>query len=109
MQATNGSFYGTTPSGGTNGDGVVYSLATGLAPFVEIAPEAGKVGTSIAVLGSNLKGATSVTFNGTAATFRVVSPTVIKATVPSGATSGFVTVTTPRGKLSSNVIFRVVP
>lgn len=109
VQATNGSFYGTTPSGGTSGDGVVYSLATGLAPFVEIAPEAGKVGTSIAMLGSNLKGATSVAFNGTAATFTVVSPTVIKATVPGGATSGFVTVTTPRGKLSSNAIFRVVP
>ncbi len=106
-QATNGRFYGTTPSGGTDGDGVVYSLATGLAPFVEVDPVAGRVGTRVAILGSNLGGATGVSFNGTTAAFTVVSSTIIKATVPTGATSGSVTVTTPSGKLTSNVIFRV--
>lgn len=39
--------------------------------------------------------------------FTVVSKSEIKATVPEGATTGEVKVTTPRRKLSSNVPFRV--
>ncbi|MDQ6799760.1 MAG: hypothetical protein M3041_02880, partial [Acidobacteriota bacterium] len=60
-------------------------------------PAAGPVGTSISVNGSNLTGATSLRFNGTAATFVVNSITQISTTVPLGATSGPVTVTTPGG------------
>lgn len=56
-----------------------------------------------------LTGATSVTFNGTAATFTVVSSSEITATVPAGATTGEVKVTTPSRTLTSNVNFRVLP
>jgi uncharacterized repeat protein (TIGR03803 family) len=105
-QATNGSFYGTTCGCGL-GDGTVFSLAVGLGPFVETRPTSGKVGTRVVILGTNLTGATSVTFNGTAAQFTVVSGTEIKTTVPSGATSGKVQVVTPHGTLTSNVAFRV--
>jgi hypothetical protein len=35
--------------------------------------------------------------------------TYLKTTVPSGATTGFVTVTTPGGTLTSNKPFRVKP
>jgi uncharacterized repeat protein (TIGR03803 family) len=42
-------------------------------------------------------------------TFTVVAATEIKATVPSGATTGFVQVVTPEATLSSNLIFRVKP
>jgi hypothetical protein len=48
-----------------------------------------------------------VTFNGTAATFKVVSKSEISTTVPAGATTGKVQVTTPTKKLNSNVVFRV--
>lgn len=96
-------------SGGSNGDGTVFSLSVGLGPFVETQTTSGKVGASIKILGSDLTGATSVTFNGTAATFTVVSRCLITATVPSGATSGKVRVVTPGGTLSSNVAFRVLP
>jgi hypothetical protein len=48
-----------------------------------------------------------VTFNGVPATFEVVSGALIKATVPSGATTGTIDVTTPSGVLSSNVAFRI--
>jgi uncharacterized protein (TIGR03437 family) len=58
-------------------------------------------------LHNNLTSASSVSFNGTAAAFTVVSSTEIKTTVPSGATTGVVTVTTPRKTLKSNVVFRV--
>ena len=80
----------------------------GLGPFVETLPTSGKVGAAVKILGNNLKGSTSVTFNGKAATFKV-SSTEITTTVPSGATTGKVKVTTPKGMLTSNVKFRVTP
>ncbi|HEV3275536.1 MAG TPA: IPT/TIG domain-containing protein, partial [Terriglobia bacterium] len=60
------------------------------------------------ILGTNLTTATSVTFNGTPATFNVVSSSLITTTVPAGATSGKVQVVTPVGTLTSNVPFRVL-
>lgn len=112
MQATNGTFYGTTGGFGANNDcpgssgcGTAFSLSTGLGPFVSLVPPAGGWGRNVTILGTNLTGATAVSFNGTPATFTVVSPTEITTTVPSGATKGSVTVTTPSGTLTSNVIF----
>ena len=107
VQDTNGKFYGTAPGGGANGDGTVFSLSVGLGPFVETQPNSGKVGSAVKVLGTNLIGATSVTFNGTAAVFKVVSASLITTDVPTGATTGTVEVTTPKGTLKSNVVFRV--
>jgi uncharacterized repeat protein (TIGR03803 family) len=109
IQSTSGTFYGTAVLGGTDNDGTVWSLSEGLVAFVETRPTSGKVGTSVIILGSNLTGATSVTFNGTAAKFTVVSGTEIKTTVPSGATTGTVAVTTSSGTLKSNVVFQVTP
>jgi uncharacterized repeat protein (TIGR03803 family) len=109
-QATNGKFYGTTLLGGTdNNNGTLFSLSMGLAPFVETLPTARKVGGTVRILGTNLTGATSVSFNGTSASFTVVSGSQIKTTVPTGATTGFVNVTIPSGTLKSNVAFRVLP
>src|ERR1035437_228051 len=107
VQDTNGTFYGTTSSGGANGDGTVFSMSVGLGPFVETQTTSGKVGAAVKILGSDLTGATSVSFNGTAATFTVVSRYLITTTVPAGATTGKVQVVTPSGTLSSNVPFRV--
>jgi len=107
MQDTNGSFYGTT-TGGNATLGTVFSLAVGARRFVETHPTVGTVGAAVEILGTKLKGATGVTFNETAAMFTVVSNTEIKTTVPAGAATGFVTVTTPHGILKSNKKFRVV-
>jgi uncharacterized repeat protein (TIGR03803 family) len=107
LQATNGSFYGTTNQGGTQTDGTVFSLSMGLGPFVETIPTSGKVAAQVTILGNALTGTTSVTFNGTTAAFTVVSDTEITATVPTGATTGTVKMTTPGGPLSSNIAFRV--
>jgi uncharacterized repeat protein (TIGR03803 family) len=100
VQDTDGSFYGTTA-------GTVFSLSVGLGPFVKTMPTSGKVGKAVKILGTNLTGTTSVTFNGTAATFTVKSKSEITTTVPTGATTGTVQVVTPGGPLSSNVPFRV--
>jgi uncharacterized protein (TIGR03437 family) len=81
----------------------------GLGPFVKTLPTSGKVGASVKILGTNLTGATSVTFNGAAATFTVLSPSLVTTTVPTGATTGTVQVVTPDGALSSNMAFLVRP
>jgi hypothetical protein len=107
IQATNGNFYGTTFSGGGTGGGTAFELSVGLSPFVEPVPNSGEAGTTLRMLGTNLKGTTSVSFHGTAASFTVVSSTQIKTTVPTGATTGTVTVVTPSVTLESNVVFRV--
>jgi uncharacterized repeat protein (TIGR03803 family) len=107
MQATNGDFYGTTTQGGSGiNNGTVFSLSVGLGPFVETLPNSGQAGTAVKILGTDLTGATSVSFNGTAAVFDVVSASEITTKVPAGATIGLVTVTTPSGTLTSNQQFR---
>ncbi|HXJ94907.1 MAG TPA: choice-of-anchor tandem repeat GloVer-containing protein [Terriglobia bacterium] len=113
LQDTDGNLYGTTADGGNigvcgYGCGTVFSLALGLAPFVETQPAFGKAGKTIEILGTNLTGATSVTFNGTPAAFTVEASSVIKATVPAGATTGTVQLVTPGGTLSSSVPFTVL-
>jgi uncharacterized repeat protein (TIGR03803 family) len=117
VQHTNGTFYGTASAGGSTsgsdceGDacGTVFSLSVGLGPFVETQTTSGKVGADVKILGTDLTGATSATFNGTAAVFTVVSASEITTTVPAGATTGDVTVTTPSGTLTSNKEFLVTP
>jgi uncharacterized repeat protein (TIGR03803 family) len=110
VQATSGTLYGTTVYGGkgTYAFGTVFSQTLpGVQPFVTTLPTSRKVGQHVAILGTDLTGATSVTFNGTPATFTVVSSTEISTTVPIGSTTGTVKVVTSSGTLSSNVPFRV--
>ena len=107
VQGTDGNFYGTTPADGTNDNGTVFKFSLGLNPFVKPLPTSGGVGTVIQILGTGLTGSTAVSFNGTAAVFTVVSDSDIQATVPAGATTGLVTVTTANGTLSSNQAFQV--
>jgi len=110
VQGTDGIFYGGTSQGGRLCQcGVIFSENMGLSPFVEAQPAFGAAGRVIQILGNNLTGTTSVAFNGTSATFKLISSTYIKAEVPSGATSGTIVVTTPSGTLNSNVPFQVVP
>jgi len=108
-QHTSGKFYGTTNSGGASSLGAIFGLDTGLKAFVSVLPASGKVGKAIGILGSGFTGTSKVNFNATEATFSVVSNTYISATVPSGAGTGFVTVVTPSGTLTSNQKFRVTP
>jgi len=119
IQGTNGNLYGTTLYGGLSsncnpsqsyaGCGTIFRLAVGLGPFVKTLPPSGKVGRHVKILGTDLAGVTSVSFNGTAAVFNVKSASEITTTVPTGATSDTVEVVTPGGTLSSNVAFRVLP
>jgi uncharacterized repeat protein (TIGR03803 family) len=109
LLATDGIFYGSTSLGGSSGNGTLFSLSTGLAPFVSFVFPAGKAGQTSQILGQGFTGATSVSFNRIDAKFNVVSDTYLTATVPAGATTGYVTVTTPTGVLTSNVPFHEIP
>jgi uncharacterized repeat protein (TIGR03803 family) len=115
MQDTNGILYGTVGGGGAGYPncpgtcgGVVFSLDMGLGPFVKTLPTSGKVKAKVKILGTDLTGATSVTFNGTPAIFKVASSSKITTTVPEGALTGLVKVVTAGGTtLTSNVVFQV--
>ncbi len=115
LQGTSGAFYGMTNDGGENcidsseGCGTIFKLSTDLGPFVAFVRNLGKVGQSAGILGQGFTGATSVSFNGIPAAFIVRRDTFLTATVPAGATTGYVTVTTPTGTLTSNVKFNVLP
>ena len=109
LQGTDGSFYGTTLDGGTNNLGSVFNVTTGLGAFVRTTTTSGKVGAAVTILGTNLTGATAVTFGGVSSTFTVVSASEITTTVPAGAITGTVNVALPTGTLKSNVTYRVTP
>ncbi len=105
VQHTNGKFYGNTIGSG----GVFYSLDMGLQPFARLVTWSAKVGKTVEILGQGFTGTTMVSFNGVHATFSVVSDTYLTATLPAGALTGTVTVTTPTGTLISDRKFLVTP
>jgi len=95
-------------AGGTSGRSPAPGPAPSTAPTITgFTPSSGVVGSSVTVNGTNLTGATAVSFNGTAATFQVSSATQIAATVPAGATSGKISVVTSNGGASSAANFSV--
>jgi uncharacterized repeat protein (TIGR03803 family) len=119
VQGSDGKLYVTTPNGGgTNPNGVaddgtidVFNAGLpkpkpGIARFV---PKSGKVGAKVTISQGPYIGATEVSFNGTSATFKVKGSEFITATVPQGATSGPISVTTPGGTIKSTQSFTVLP
>jgi hypothetical protein len=64
-------------------------------------------GATITITGTNLDGATSVSFNGISASFTVISSTQVTAILPAGATSGNITLINPVGTATSSSSFTV--
>ena len=98
----------------TNSDGTATSAASfdvtpsPVPTITSFNPTSGPVGTSVQITGTGLFGASTVTFNTTnATTFTVDSNTQITATVPAGATTGAIKVTTPGGSATSATNFTV--
>ena len=104
--ATSGPVSVTTPNGTGSSSGSF--TVTGTIPEIGgFTPGSGAAGASVGIGGLHLTGATSVKFNGVSATFVVNSDTSISTTVPAGATSGTITVTTPSGTATSSGSFTV--
>jgi len=75
-----------------------------------IAPASGAVGTQVTITGSGFVGATQVKFGAVKAIgYTVNSGTTITATVPAGAKTGKISVTTAGGHATSKAVFTVTP
>src|SRR5437867_6389 len=94
------------PGGGTSNT-VDFTVMASTTTITSFTPTTGPTGTSVTVSGTNFTGATAVLFNGVSASFTVSSATAIQATVPAGATTGPLTVTTPGGTATSASSFTV--
>ncbi|PYP86487.1 MAG: hypothetical protein DMG65_18755, partial [Candidatus Angelobacter sp. Gp1-AA117] len=116
----NSSFFNTSPgelfSGPINTVAIGPTATDDIIAFLEgisfspFAPTFGAVGTGVTITGTNFTGATAVSFNGVAATFTEGPPGTITTTVPAGATTGDITVTTPGGgPLKTTTRFTVTP
>jgi hypothetical protein len=80
----------------------------GEATVLSFSPTSGAVGTVVTITGTEFTGASKVTFGGVAATtFTVNSATQITATVPTGAKTGKIGVTTNGVSASSKTNFTV--
>ena len=113
MQHTNGTVFGTNSTGGAfPDDGLFFSLNIGASPFISLVTpvSAGKEGTQVGILGQGFSSSSVVKFGGTTVTTQTLTGTTfIEATVPAGALTAKVTVTTGSTTLSTTAIYKVTP
>jgi hypothetical protein len=103
--ATSGPITVTTTNGSMTSSQIFY-LPPAITSFT---PTNSAPGTRVTITGSNFTNASSVTFNGVAASFNVTNNTTIGATVPSGVVTGPISVTTPGGTANSSGNFYGAP
>lgn len=102
--ATTGSVTVKTPDGTLTSNKIFR-----VTPFIQsFSPPSGPVGTPVMITGTSFTGAKKVTFGGVKATsFTVDSDTQVTATVPTGAVTGKIAITTPGGTAVSATDFTV--
>jgi YD repeat-containing protein len=84
--------------------------SSSLASVIEFTPNNGPIGTSVTIFGAGFSTTPSqntVTFNGVTATVNSSTATQIVASVPSGASTGLISVTGPGGSAASSTPFSV--
>ena len=104
--ATSGPISVSTANGTTTSE-AAFTVAPAAPEISGTSPGSGTVGSSVSIGGRGFTGATSVKFNGVAASFTVNADGLITAVVPAGASSGPVSVTTPNGTATSSASFTV--
>jgi hypothetical protein len=99
--SVNGRAYQISYVGGTGNDVTLTILNS--PTITSFNPTAGNAGTSVVITGSDFINVSQVSFNGTAQpTYTVNSPTQITTTIPSGATTGTISITTIAGTATSS-------
>jgi hypothetical protein len=93
---------------GRNDGGTLAEIGPPAAPTIlALSPTSGAVGSKVTISGTNLLGATKVTFNGKPAIITKDTAGKIKVVVPPGATTGRVQVSTAGGSAKSASSFTV--
>jgi uncharacterized repeat protein (TIGR03803 family) len=101
--AANGTVSVTVPSG-MRVSSKVFKVLPGITSF---SPSSGAVGSQVVITGTGLAQTTKVTFGGVAATTFSKTSTKVTVTVPAGAKTGKIVVTTPGGTIASATNFTV--
>lgn len=104
---TSGKISITTPNGNVSST-ENFTLIIPTPTISSFSPKSGSTGSNVVITGTNLTGATAVSFNGLSAQFTVNSATQITAVVPNNPTSGTISITTPNGTVTSNDRFEIV-
>lgn len=104
--ATTGPLTITTPSGGPLITTTRFTVTPALTSF---APANGPIGTGVTITGTNFTGVTAVSFGGRSATFTANNSGTVTTTVPFGANTGLINVTTLDGTATSATSFTVTP
>jgi subtilisin-like proprotein convertase family protein len=100
----------TSGDTGSISGGWSLDITTNGPTITSFAPSTAPPGSLVVITGTNFTGVTGVTFGGTpAAGFTVNSATQITATVPTGATTGPISVATTNGSADSLTSFQVSP
>jgi uncharacterized repeat protein (TIGR03803 family) len=112
IQSDDGRIVATTTSGGPGNNGTIDSFDLGLprpAPSIRLfTATSGPWDTQVLVHGSYLVGATSVALPGASASPNVSSGQWLRVAIPTGATTGALTVTTAGGTVTGHT-FTVTP
>ncbi len=98
-----------TTSGGTATSATNFTVTSAAPKISSFSPTSGRTGTAVTITGTAFTGATAVRFGGVGASFAVNSATQISVTVPVGAVTGKISVTTPAGTGTSATTFTVLP
>lgn len=85
----------------------VFVVTDAVPVLTEFAPASGGVGTQVVLQGQGLRTTSRVEFQGVSATFTVSSGSQVTATVPAGAKTGLIAVTTLDGIAVSSTVFTV--
>ena len=106
--ATTGTISVTTLGGtATSSSNFTVTVVQPVPAITSFTPTSGRIGAAVTITGSNFTGASQVRFNGISAPFTVISNTAIVTGVPSGATSGKISVTSSGGTGISSSNFSV--
>ncbi|MGI4736428.1 MAG: ferritin-like domain-containing protein [Janthinobacterium lividum] len=82
-------------------------VAPAIPTLASFTPTSGMPGATITLTGTNLAGTTAVKLGTAPVVFTVVNATTITFTVPTGASTAPITVTTPAGTVTSSTAFAV--